>query len=101
MSVQLSSDLERSMTDVFARYGEQGADNKAVEFLQTQVGTDCAVRSQAVVFSLFDFALLRNFFFFTLRLPLFTFISLFSAFSSFDGEGQLLERKTTLGFSRM
>lgn len=40
------------------------------------------------VFSRFSFVL-HNFFFFTLHLPLFTFISFFSAFSSFDDEGQL------------
>lgn len=34
---KLSSDLEHSMTDVFAKYGEGGGDNKAVEFLQTQL----------------------------------------------------------------
>lgn len=37
VSFQLSSDLKQSMTDVFAKYGEQGGDNKAVEFLQAQV----------------------------------------------------------------
>lgn len=86
MSVQLSSDLEHSMTDVFAKYGEGGGDNKAVEFLQTQVGAD---HLQKFLFSLLDFVLLHNFFFFTLQLPLFAFISLFCTRCSFNGKCQL------------
>lgn len=67
MSVQLSSDLERSMTEVFSRYGEEGTDNKAVEFLQTQVLL-AHTQSSSHFYILFSS---------TTSLPLFTFISLF------------------------
>ncbi len=38
LSVQISGDLERSMNDAFSKYDGQGAETKAVDYLQTQVG---------------------------------------------------------------
>lgn len=37
-SLQIKTDLERSMNDVFMKYDGQGADTEAVDYLQAQVG---------------------------------------------------------------
>lgn len=77
------------MTDVFAKYGEGGGDNKAVEFLQTQVGAYSGLHSQTFLLSLLDFVLLHNFFFFTLQLPCSLSFPSSPTRCSFNGKGQL------------